>query len=266
MKYPKISVVIPSYNQGEYIEQTLHSVIEQNYPDLELIVIDGGSTDNSIDIIKHYAEQIEYWISEPDGGQTPGLIKGFERATGEIQCWLNSDDLHTPHTLHEVAEFFLNNPNVDAVFGDALWIDENGEAIREQREIPFNRFLWMYTHNYIPGQSMFWRRNMYQLVGGLDPAFNLAMDADLWIRFSDHGEIKHARRTWSKMRFYPEQKNRAMRDASNREDLAIRARYWGTETPSFYPHKRLVAHAIRIGWKVITGCYSPGYIRFMENR
>src|SRR5256885_10567711 len=98
-KNPKISVVIPSYNQGRYIEQTLCSVIYQNYPNLELIVIDGGSSDDSLEIIRDYRSGIAHWVSEPDGGQTQGLIKGFHHATGEILCWLNADDMHEPHTL-----------------------------------------------------------------------------------------------------------------------------------------------------------------------
>ncbi len=265
MKQPKISVIVPSFNQSKFLEETLLSVIDQGYPNLELIVIDGGSTDDSINIIKQYEDKITYWVSEPDGGQTPGLIKGFNHATGEIQCWLNSDDLHLPHTLNEVANFFSKNPSADAVFGNTLWVDENTVAIREQREIPFNKFIWMYTYNYIPGQSMFWRSDIYKSVGGLNPQFNLAMDADLWIRYAENGRIAHVNSIWSKMRFYPEQKNRNLRDASDNEDLIIRQRYWGTKIPKFYRQKRFFAYTIRILWKGITGCYSFGYKRFMES-
>lgn len=265
MSYPKISVVVPSFNQKKFLEETLLSVLDQNYPNLELIVIDGGSKDGSVDIIKHYQEKMAYWVSEPDGGQTPGLIKGFGKATGDIQCWLNSDDLHMPNTLHEVANFFATNPKVDAVFGNTMWIDEDSRDIRQQREIPFSRFIWMYTYNYVPGQSMFWRRELYKRVGGLDPEFNLAMDADLWIRFSHAGRIAHVRRIWSKMRFYPEQKNRSMRTASDLEDMKIRSRYWGEGLPPFYRQKRILAYALRFLWKGFTGCYSMDYKRHMES-
>lgn len=265
MKQPKISVIVPSFNQEKFLEETLLSVLDQNYPNLELIIIDGGSTDGSVEIIKRYEDRVSYWVSEPDGGQTPGLIKGFNRATGEIQCWLNSDDLHMPHTLKEVAEFFQKNPSADAVYGNTIWVDENTIPIREQREIPFNKFIWMYTYNYIPGQSMFWRSEIYKNVGGLDPNFNLAMDADLWIRFSEKGKIAHINRIWSKMRFYPEQKNRHFRDASDKEDLIIRKRYWGTETPGLYKQKRFIAYAVRTIWKAVSGCYTPGYKRYMES-
>jgi len=264
MNWSKISVVVPSFNQAKFIEETLRSVIEQNYPNLELIVIDGGSTDGSVAVIKKYEKYITYWVSEPDGGQTKGLIKGFYHATGNIQCWLNSDDLLEKGALASVAHYFQSHPNIDAVFGNTLWIDEAGQPLREQREIPFNRFIWMYTYNYIPGMSMFWRKDIYDKVGGLNPEFDLSMDADLWIRFAEVGRIAHVRETWSQMRFYPEQKNRRLRDRSDAEDIRIRARYWGTTQPPLYAVKKAIAQSWRTMWKLATGCYSLGYRRYME--
>lgn len=265
MNWPKISVVIPSYNQERFIEQTLLSVIDQGYPNLELIVIDGGSTDRSVEIIRKHQDHISYWVSEPDGGQTNGLIKGFSRSTSEIQCWVNSDDLHENYTLFEVATYFRDHPDTDAVYGNALWIDVNGEPLREQREIPFNRFIWLYTYNYIPCISMFWRRKIYEKVGGLDPEYDLAMDADLWIRFSDAGRIDHVNRIWSRQRFYPDQKNRRLRERSDEEELRIRTRYWGTAHPRYYGVKRLAAHSLRVAWKCMTGCYPLGYSRYIQD-
>lgn len=265
MNVPKISIVVPSYNQGQYLEATLVSIFDQNYQNAEIIVIDGGSTDNSVDIIRRYEQHLAYWVSEPDGGQTKGLIKGFQRTTGDIQCWLNSDDLHEPNTLAEVAEYFTRHPDVDAVYGDALWIDAEDRPLRVQREIPFNRFIWMYTYNYIPCMSMFWRKSIYERVGGLDDRFDLAMDADLWSRFSEVGRISHHRRIWSRMRFYPEQKNRRLRERSDEEDLIIRERYWGTRKPPALGLKRATAAGLRGLWRGITGCYGLGYRRYMES-
>ena len=262
--FPKISVVIPSFNQATFIEGTLRSVIDQNYSNLELIVIDGGSTDGSIEIIRKYEKYITYWVSEPDGGQTKGLIKGFNRSTGNIQCWINSDDLLEKGTLARVADYFESYPNIDAVFGNSLWINEADQPLREQREIPFNRFIWMYTYNYIPGMSMFWRKEIYDKVGGLNPDFDLSMDADLWIRFAEVGRIAHVGEIWSRMRFYPEQKNRRLRDKSYVEGLRIRARYWGTTKPPLYAVKKAIAHSSRLLWKLATGCYPLGYRRYME--
>lgn len=266
MRWPKISVVVPSFNQGRFLQETLRSVIDQQYENLELIVIDGGSTDDSVEIIQKYAPSLSYWVSEPDGGQTKGIIKGFKRSTGEIQCWLNSDDLHEPYTLREVAQYFLCHPGIDAVFGNALWIDESGRSLREQREIPFNKFIWLHTYNYVPGMSMFWRRAIYERVGGLDPMFDLAMDADLWIRFAHAGRIDHVRKVWSRMRFYASQKNRQFRERSNYEDSVIRRRYWGTSLPVLLQLKQTIAQCMRIGWKCAIGCYPFGYQRYMESQ
>lgn len=264
---PKISVVVPSFNQAKYLEQTLRCVLEQGYPNLELIVIDGGSTDGSPEIIRRYEKQIKFWCSEQDGGQTQGLIKGFSRASGEIQCFLNSDDLFEPGVLNEVGAYFQQHPDVDAVYGNALWIDFEGRPIRPQKEIPFRRFIFLYTYNYIPGMSMFWRRELYDRAGGLNPTFQLAFDADLWMRFSDHrGKIKHRARQWSRMRRYAEQKTMRLRDVTVREDMQVRARYWRDQTmPLTYALRRKIALGVRIVWKLATGCYGWGYRRDIKN-
>jgi len=138
--------------------------------------------------------------------------------------------------------------------------------LREQKEIPFNRFIWLNTFNYIPGMSMFWRRTIYDRAGGFNSEFQLAFDADLWIRFSDvNGKIKHVARQWSRMRFYPEQKNRRLRGESDREETLIRSRYCGRrEMPSTKYIRRNVAFGVRVAWKFLSGCYVPGYRRYME--
>jgi glycosyltransferase involved in cell wall biosynthesis len=262
---PRISVVVPSFNQAGFIEQTLRAILDQNYPDLELIVIDGGSKDESPEIIRRYEDRIKFWCSEPDGGQTQGIIKGMGHATGEILCFLNSDDLFEPGALLDVGEYFARHPNVDAVYGDALWIDAKNKPLRPQKEIPFNRFIWLYTYNYIPGMSMFWRRSIYDRAGGFDPQYQLAFDADLWIRFSDHGKIAHVARQWSCMRFYPEQKNRRFREASDIEEMRIRSRYFKNHTvPTTYNLRRKIALGMRTTWKLLNGCYFLGYHRLME--
>jgi glycosyltransferase involved in cell wall biosynthesis len=265
--FPKISVVVPSFNQAKYLELTLRSILDQNYPELELIVIDGGSTDESPEIIRKYEKYITFWCSEPDGGQTQGLIKGFSHATGEIQCFLNSDDLFEPGVLHEVGSYFMQHPDADAVYGNALWIDFEGKAIRPQKEIPFSRFIFLNTYNYIPGMSMFWRRTIYDRAGGLNPAFQLAFDADLWMRFSDHqGKIGHVARQWSRMRWYPDQKTQRFREVTIREDMLVRSRYWkGQVMPPTYFLRRKIAMGIRIVWKLLTGCYGWSYRRYIKN-
>lgn len=253
--WPRISIVIPSFNQGRFIEATLRSLFDQGYPNLEVLLIDGGSTDNTIEIVQRYADRLAYWVSEPDEGQTHALIKGFDRATGEIGGWLCSDDLHEPWTLREVAQFFASHPQAQVVYGDSSWIDIDGRPIRPKREHAFNRFIWTYDYNFIPQPSTFWRMSLYRQVGGLDKAFDLAMDADLWIRFADVTRLYHVRRYWSRMRFYPQQKNQARRAESNAEDRLMRRRYIGDEPLYSLRTKKVLAKGMRIAWKLATGCY-----------
>lgn len=253
MWWPRITVVTPSYNQAQFLGDTLRSIIEQGYPNVEYIVMDGGSTDGSADVLRRYADKLAYWTSRPDGGQTEAIIEGFARATGEILCWLNSDDLHEPWTLHEVAEFFRSQPLARVVYGDARWIDGNGRPIRPKKEHPFNRFIWLYDHNFIPQPSTFFRRELYEEVGGLNPQFDLAMDGDLWIRFAEVATIHHMRRPWSQMRCYPAQKMQRLRTRGDGEDLAIRRRYLSDRRS--WPRKRLFAKGMRVAWKLVMGCY-----------
>jgi len=255
MRLPRISVVTVSYNQARFIEATLRSVLDQKYPNLEYIVIDGGSTDGSVEIIRRCEGQLHYWISERDNGQTEGLIKGFNAATGDVLCWLNSDDMFEPWTLNEVGSFFCENQDVNVVYGNATGIDVDGKQLGHKKEHGFSRFIWMHDYNYIPQPSTFWRRRVYEEVGGLDPSFDLAMDADLWIRMAEVTSIHHVARDWSRMRLYPEQKNQRLRVESNKEDLVIRDRYLGEMSNLHRISSKYLAKCIRTGWRLASGCY-----------
>ena len=251
-----LSLVTCSFQQRRYLDATLCSVFAQDYAALEYIVIDGGSTDGSADLIRSYAPRLAHWVSEPDNGQTEALIKGFAVARGEIQGWLCSDDLLLPGALHRVNVFFQNHPEVQAAYGDALWIDGQGRFIRPKKEIAFNRFIFLHDHNYIPQPSMFWRRSLYDAVGGLDPRFNLAMDGDLWERFSRRTRIAHVPFYLSCMRFYPEQKTRALKPHGRAEEAIIRTRGSVDHSRVVADRARhLVARALRIGAKALRGGY-----------
>jgi len=252
---PSISLITCSYQQARFLEATLQSVLGQNYPAIEYIVIDGGSTDGSVDIIQRYQARLSSWVSEPDDGQTDALIKGFNRATGDIMGWLCSDDLLLPGALHAIGEFFARNPAELAVYGDALWIDGEGRFLRAKKEIPFNRFIFLYDHNYIPQPSMFWRRSLYTEVGGLNNNFNLAMDGDLWDRFAQRRRIAHLPRYLSCMRFYPEQKTRALRPRAQAENALLRARRMGSISKPLYPLLHPFAKALRVLLKAGKGGY-----------
>lgn len=203
MGWPKISIVTCSFNQGEFLEETIRSVLRQAYPNLEYIIIDGGSTDGSLDIIRKYAGRLAFWVSEPDRGQTHALIKGFARSTGEIQAWLCSDDILESGALREVGQFFLQHPGAQVVYGDTSYIDRTGKVIKIKRPMGFCRWILLYEGNYIPQPSTFWRRELYEKVGGLDERFDFAMDEDLLQRFSEVTKIWHVGRLWSRFRIYP---------------------------------------------------------------
>jgi glycosyltransferase involved in cell wall biosynthesis len=251
----KISIVTCSYQQGRYLDATMRSVLEQENADVEYIVIDGGSQDNSVDVIQRYQDQLYFWVSEKDKGQTDALIKGFNKATGDIMGWLCSDDLLLPGALELVSHYFEKHPEVDAVYGDSLWIDGDGNFIRPKKEMGFRRLAFLFDHNYISQPSMFWRRSLYEKVGGLNARFNLAMDADLWERFSQHTKIAHIPTYLSCMRYYPEQKTRAMHGRSLEEYDEIRSRA-SIPMRALWPALRLLGRAERVLCKLATGGYS----------
>lgn len=261
--YPSISIVTCSYQQARFLDATMRSVLAQHYPALEYIVVDGGSDDGSKDIIERHAHRLAWWVSEPDGGQTDALIKGFAHARGEICGWLCSDDLLLPNALQRVGEYFRDHPEVDAVFGDSLWIDANGAPLKPKREMPFNRFVFLHGYNYVPQPSTFWRRRLYEQVGGLTPGFDVAMDNDLWEKFSRHSRIAHMPAYLSCMRYYLEQKTTAphMRQRGTHEGNSVMLRgstlaRAAARQPLLKPALQVAARIMRVAQKAVAGGYT----------
>ncbi|HKY71734.1 MAG TPA: glycosyltransferase [Nitrospira sp.] len=186
---PKISIVIPSFNQGRYLEQTMLSIINQRYPNLELIVMDGGSTDESVRIIEKYAAHLTYWRSAPDAGQAAAIADGFRMASGDIFAYLNSDDLYLPHTLDKVGSLFRQAPDTGFLYGDCLMIDQENKIIRRMYPIDFDLDTFLFDHTIIQQQAAFWRRELYQQTGGIDSALRFCMDYDLWLRCTQAGAV-----------------------------------------------------------------------------
>ena len=188
---PRITVVTPSYNQAAFLAACLRSVIDQRYPNLEYIVIDGGSTDGSVEIIKSFEKDLAYWVSEPDAGQYDALNKGFRRATGDILAWLNSDDMYTPWAFAVVADVFQQLPAVQwlSTLYPLFW-NEAGTATLCTQLLGFERSVILGRGIGVQQESTFWRRALWQRVGGtLDTRFKLAGDLDLWARFWEHAEL-----------------------------------------------------------------------------
>ena len=185
MSYPRISIVTPNLNKVKYLENTILSVLSQNYPNLEYIIIDGGSTDGSIDIIKKYSDKLAYWVSEPDKGMYDAIRKGFEHSTGEIMAWIGSDDMYHANSFYTVADIFSKWPEISWLVGAETHYDETGKTVRTARSRYFNHIDFLtYRYKWIQQESTFWRRSIYEKVGGVNKSFKLAGDFDLWMRFS----------------------------------------------------------------------------------
>lgn len=178
--FPKISVVIPSYNQGKYLESTLLSIIEQNYPNLEIILIDGGSNDESLDIIKKYSHYLSYWQSEPDGGQSNAINVGFKKANGEILCWLNSDDSFLPNSLFHVAEVF-NKSSFGFYYSDVFLIDTVGKKFKRIKARKTSYIAQVYGYFAIPQQASFWTPEVFRRAGPLNESNKTCMDGEFYI-------------------------------------------------------------------------------------
>jgi len=179
----RISIVTPSYNQGKYLEKTILSVLEQGYPNLEYIIIDGGSSDESVEIIKKYADRLAWWVSEPDRGQSHAINKGFARATGEIFGWLNSDDWYQPGALQAVAEAFAAHPEAGAVVGAGEMVDEKGQQLlfKAPTKVDLD-FLYHWLDDFFWQPSCFFSRRAWEKCGPLELDLHYAMDLDLWLR------------------------------------------------------------------------------------
>ena len=187
---PTVSIVTPSFNQARFLEAAIQSALSQDYPRIEYIIVDGGSTDGSLDIIQKYADRLAWWVSEKDRGQTDAINKGFARASGQIFAWINSDDTYEPRAVGQAVRFLLDHPEVGMVYADCNYINEQGRVIGKfpaaQTDLP--RLRRGYVH--IPQQTMFFRAELWKQVGPLDPSFYFAMDYDLWTRIAARADAR----------------------------------------------------------------------------
>lgn len=189
--YPKITIITPNYNLGKHLEQTILSVLNQNYPNLEYIIIDGGSTDNSVEIIKKYESQLAFWISEFDNGIYDAIQKGFDKSTGEIMGWLNSDDMLHPNSLFYIAQIFNSFSEVEWIQGRPSFFDENGGIFNVSPIKQWSKYHFL-TGNYqwIQQESTFWKRSLWVKTGSyLNLNLELAGDFDLWLRFFQEADL-----------------------------------------------------------------------------
>ena len=225
---PLVSIVTPSFHQARYLEQTMRSVLEQDYPRIEYLVIDGASKDGSVDIIKKYEGKLAYWVSEKDTGQAEAINKGLSRATGEIVAWLNSDDYYLPGAVSSAVKIFEANPEVALVYGDMLAVDENGRTTNVMKYTQLS-LADLLCFQIIGQPSVFFRREALQKAGLLDTAFHFLLDHHLWIRIAQQGSILHVPQVWSAARYHAEAKNVAKAAEFGRE--AFRILEWAKGQP-----------------------------------
>lgn len=226
---PLVTIVTPSYNQASFLARTMESVFAQDYPNIEYIVIDGGSTDGSVELLEKHADRLAYWASEPDSGQTEAINKGFARANGDILAWINSDDTYQPGAVAEAVAYLVAHPEVGMVYGDAHFIDEQDRVIGRfpAAQTDYQRLRRGYVH--IPQQAAFWRASAWQQVGPLDERLYFAMDYYLWLRIAEHYPIRYLPgASWANFRLHSDSKTIAEDDRCWPEMMDIHQRDGGS--------------------------------------
>jgi glycosyltransferase involved in cell wall biosynthesis len=259
---PLVSIVTPSFNQAPFIEATIRSVIEQSYPNIEYIVRDGGSTDGTVEILQRYAGRLKHWTSEPDRGQAHAINLGFEHAKGEIMAWLNSDDLLLPGTVDAVVRYFQADPELDAVYGHRIVIDEEGREVGRWILPRHSRaaFLW---RDYVPQETLFWRRRLWEQVGSaVDESYGFAIDWDLLQRFHQTGAgLARVPRFLGAFRTHKAQKSLAWIEGTGRAEFErVRRAHLRSRRRRLTARTLGAAYLLRsIGY---TWAYEAGWLRY----
>jgi glycosyltransferase involved in cell wall biosynthesis len=201
---PLISVIMPSFRQVSYLDEAIRSVLDQDYPHRELIIMDGGSEDGSMEVILSHAERLAYWKSAPDAGQSDAIDRGLAHARGDLLCWVNSDDVLLPGALSAVAKVWAASGRCDWIAGNCVWLDPGGRVVRCLRGMRWSGVLARFGFVNVSAPASFFSRKLYQSVGGLNLGLHYAMDTDLWIRFADSGArfVRCHRYLWG-LRLHP---------------------------------------------------------------
>lgn len=235
---PLVSVVTPTYQQADFLEDTMLSLFGQTYPEIEYIVIDGGSTDGSAEIIRRYSDRLAFWQSQPDRGIGDALRQGFSQAKGKYLAYLNSDDLMAPDLIERAVSYLESHPDVALVYGDRACIDETGALLYIRPALPILGGS-IYASMVIGQESCVWCRSAYQAVGGMDPSFAFTVDYDLFSRMARVAEVRHVRGIWGFFRKHDRSKTMTQyRDLGKREIARVQMETWG-------------GRAWRPGWLVV---------------
>jgi glycosyltransferase involved in cell wall biosynthesis len=231
----RISIVTPSFNQASFLQATIESVFAQSHPNVEYIIMDGGSTDNSLEIIKKHAGRLAYWQSEKDSGQANAINQGWKRATGDVLSYLNSDDLLLPNALSTIAEAFEKNPDIHVIYGDAILIDSSGQKIADLFSHPFEPQQVLTTwEDPIVQASAFVRRSVLERFGGFDESFHFCLDFEYWVRIFDQAKLLHIPIRLSAIRLHSASKTSTAEVRQASELLRIAERAISARLPAKY--------------------------------
>lgn len=250
---PRVSVITPSFNQGEFIGRTVDSVLGQSYPNLEYIIQDNCSSDNTSKCLQDYKnDQLSIFV-EIDDGQADAINRGFEKSSGEIMCWLNSDDLFAPNILFLIADFFVQNPDVDVIYGNRIIINEHDQEIGRWL-LPCHDSDVLRTIDYIPQETLFWRRCIWNKVGGgLNKDLKFAMDWDLLLRFQKAGaKFAHLENLYGYFRAHSKQKTSMMISSVGKQEMKRLRRQYNSslklQTITFLSHVKFLMKHIKLAY------------------
>lgn len=256
-EFPRITIVTPSFNQAAFLDRTILSVLDQSYPNLEYIIVDGGSTDGSVDIIRKYSDKLAWWVSEPDCGQTDAINKGLRRASGEWVAWQNSDDIYYPGTFHDMITAANSRAEVGLIIGDMMLIDEHDRPLRDIRYVTPSYNAMRAEGMLVANQAAFWRRSVQETIGLLDETFDYSFDYEWFLRLTRYTGSVHVSKIWGALRLHGETKSSRRAQLFQEENFRILA---GREMPvwrkSLYKLRRvaLMLGNGQIGY-VLRGAY-----------
>jgi glycosyltransferase involved in cell wall biosynthesis len=220
--WPKVSIVTPSYNQAGFIEETIRSVLLQQYPNIEYIIIDGGSTDGSVDIIRKYEPWLSYWVSEPDRGQSHAINKGWNHSSGDVIAWLNSDDLYEPNTFRDIALYFAENPEIHMIYGDCKIINKESEITDDAPIHEYDLKPLVCNEWFISQPTVFIRKEVLEIVGFINESFYMVMDWEFFLRIALAGfTIKYFKCPLARFRIWEDAKTTRYHTRAGREKLLV---------------------------------------------
>jgi glycosyltransferase involved in cell wall biosynthesis len=249
---PLVSIITPSYNQAAFLEQTMRSVLDQDYPHIEYLVADGGSDDGSVEIIKRYADKLTWWVSEKDHGQAEAINKGFSRAKGKYIAWVNSDDFYQPGAIRAAVAELEAHPDVGMVFGDVQVVDQDGKILNSLHYGDWGLKELM-TFHIIGQPSVFMRRDVLEKAGYLDMSYHFMLDHQLWLRMGLKAGIRYVPQLWAGAHYHEDCKNLAQAAEFGKD--AYRITDWMENAPDFKESMAVMAPYVKAGAERINGFY-----------